>query len=372
MDTISEQEQMRWHWGIGLMSGTSMDGLDMALCRFRKQPAHWEYELIHSTCIKYEDLWVERLKSAAQLSGLELMRLHSAYGKWCGQQVKEFIGKSADDYTPEFIASHGHTIFHEPDQGLSFQLGHPAMIAAETGLTTIGDFRSLDIALGGEGAPLVPIGDALLFGQYSACLNLGGIANISYKDQLGERSGQDVCPCNLLLNSLANRFGMEYDIDGKLASEGKYSAKLLNDLQEHNILLLQRGSSLDKDQVLQAFIPVIDAAIASEHISIQDVMATVTEFIAGSIMETVLNIKKDGQATVLISGGGALNTYLVQQIVRQLEGRTIQIPAPDIINYKEAIIFAFLGLLRLSGTDNTLASVTGAARNSIGGAVYRF
>jgi anhydro-N-acetylmuramic acid kinase len=146
---------------LGIMSGTSLDGVDLALCRFKENKGIWKYDILDAFTIPYTSNWESKLRSAHRLNVQDFLLLHNEYGKYIGNLAKQFLEKKP---SPDIISSHGHTIFHQPDKGFTFQLGNGAAIAATANISTVSDFRSLDVALGGQGAPLVPVGDKLLFG----------------------------------------------------------------------------------------------------------------------------------------------------------------------------------------------------------------
>ena len=349
---------------LGVMSGTSMDGVDLALCHFDYSNGKWKYEILSSECIPYNDEWIKKLSDASSLNGYDLIKLHKEYGAYIGGLAAEFLKKSGSPAA--LISSHGHTIFHNPAELISFQLGDGAAIAARSGLPVVCDFRSLDVCLGGQGAPLVPIGDKLLFGEFGFCLNLGGIANISFEAN-GKRIAYDICPCNLLLNHYAQLSGEPYDKDGEMAKDGSINEALLAKLQEWEYYRMPSPKSLDKDSLLNSLLPLID----SLNISNKDKLATLTEHIAERILADIENhIKEnDKNSRVLLTGGGAFNAFLIQKLKKSCRADFV-IPDAQIINFKEALVFAFLGLLRLLNKTNTLASVTGAKRDSSGGAIY--
>jgi anhydro-N-acetylmuramic acid kinase len=189
---------------VGAMSGTSLDGLDLAAVEFRRSENRWNFSIVAANTVKYFNEWEGKLRTAPELSGEKLIELHNIYGKFTGQQINRFIKNHR--LLPDLIASHGHTVFHQPEKGFTFQAGNGACIAAETGITTVADFRTGDVAMGGQGAPLVPVGDRLLFPEYESCLNLGGFANISF-EQNGKRIAFDICPVNFILNDLARKWG---------------------------------------------------------------------------------------------------------------------------------------------------------------------
>jgi anhydro-N-acetylmuramic acid kinase len=288
--------------------------------------------------------------------------LHKDYGKYIAELVNNFI--SEYNLKPDLIASHGHTIFHQPSLGLCFQLGDGAVIAAETGINTVCDFRSMDIAVGGQGAPLVPVGDEYLFKDFDFCLNLGGIANFSYNDS-NNRLAYDICPCNILLNFLAAKGGFEYDDSGAMASKGVINEKLLQQLDGWNYYSKKPPKSLDKDFALKEFMPYLNTATND----ISDLLATVTEHIAQKINKEIIDKNISQKPKVLLTGGGAFNNFLIESLKKE---KSIEYIVPDatLINFKEALIFAFLGVLMILEIPNCFASVTGAKTNVCGGAVY--
>jgi len=344
---------------LGLMSGTSLDGLDLALCEFEKKGESYAFRIIKAHTIEYTEIWRQRLSSLKDASAEKYFTLHALYGKFIGEKVLEFCADL--NVTPAAIASHGHTVFHQPHMGFSTQTGCPATIAAITGITTVADFRSLDVALGGQGAPLVPVGDKLLFGDYQACLNLGGIANISY-DENGKRIAYDVCVANMLLNYLSEQSGKSYDAGGESAKAGNVDQSLLNALNDFDFFSQKGAKSIGREWFEKNIKPLVDNVSLHPN----DLMATCVEHIA-YVIAAELNSAKI--KNVLVTGGGAFNDFLIERL-KSKTGCEIILPQNDIINFKEALIFAFLGYLRLHGITNTLSSVTGAQSDSAGGAVY--
>jgi anhydro-N-acetylmuramic acid kinase len=346
---------------IGLMSGTSLDGLDVVHCIFEKEN-EWTFKVMQGKTFGYDTHWKKRLPSADQLSGLELAMLHVELGQYHGACVKSFI----DEFSvkADFVSSHGHTIFHQPEKSLTLQVGSAPHIAAQCGLPVVADFRTLDVALGGQGAPLVPIGDKLLFGEYDGCLNLGGIANISFrgKKENTETLAFDICTCNMALNALAQLANKEYDDGGKIARAGVVNEHLLGELNSFSFYKMPSPKSLGKEFYDENIVPVL----SQYSISIEDKMRTLVEHIALQIAE-VLNQHKEGK--VLVTGGGAHNGFLLEKMSEKTS-LTLVKPDSATIDFKEAIIFAFLGLLRWCNEVNTLRSVTGAARDSVGGCIY--
>jgi anhydro-N-acetylmuramic acid kinase len=344
---------------LGMMSGTSLDGLDIACCRFDLADDRWEYEIFCAETISYSDTWRQRLDQAPHMSGQELARLNVDFGHYAGEQAAQFINRNK--CTPLFIASHGHTVFHQPEQGLTLQIGHGAYLAAAAAIKVINDFRALDVAMGGQGAPLVPIGDALLFGHYGLCLNLGGFANISYQHH-GERLASDISPANMALNILAQRAGKPFDEDGAIAAAGTIIQPLLEQLDALPFYQQPAPKSLGREWFESQMLPLINAHDASPA----DLLRTITEHIARQVTAAADGVPS---SNMLATGGGARNGLLMQRI-GYLSQHNIIIPEPLLIDYKEALVFAFLGVLRLRGSNNCLASATGARADSCGGSVW--
>jgi anhydro-N-acetylmuramic acid kinase len=346
---------------IGLMSGTSLDGLDLCYAVFEKVNSQWIIHEIITKEVAYTDEWKNLLKNAFFLDELDLKKLHEAYGKFLGEEVNQFRKESLKDKTVSLISSHGHTIYHQPEKGITVQIGDGNKIAKETGLLVVNDFRIGDVSLGGQGAPLVPIGDELLFGQYEACLNLGGISNISFRHH-NQRVAFDICPCNLPLNKLmSHHFQVDFDKNGAVAKSGKILTELLNELNGLAYYSKTFPKSLGIEWLNQHFYPIIDTFLLNH--SVEDVLRTIVEHEAVQIAQ-VLNFYQI--KNVLTTGGGAFNGFLIH-LIKEKTTAEIVLPQPQIIASKEALIFAFLGLLNLREEINILKSVTGAVRDSIGG-----
>lgn len=349
------------HLGIGVMSGTSLDGLDLALCGFTgpDDDGRWQYRIIKARTVAYDAAWRAGLSEIHAAPALGYFRLHSRFGAFIAAQALELAAGCAQK--PRFIASHGHTVFHRPELGFSTQIGCGATIAAHTHLTTVCDFRSLDTANGGQGAPLVPIGDKLLFPQYVACLNIGGIANISFDDANGKRLAFDICLANMALNHLSKLLGKPYDEGGQMAASGRVNQALLDTLNTLNQQQARR--SLAREFFEKDILPLC----AQNAPGIEDLLATFTEHTAMQVAEV---LSQHQLPNVLITGGGAYNHHLIHRIRHYYKGEVV-IPDDHTIQFKEALIFAFLGLLRLNNQINTLRSVTGAHSDTVAGAVYR-
>lgn len=346
---------------IGLMSGTSLDGLDIALCHFSNMKTGWRYAIKTAATIKYSSAWIKKLSSAQHLTGEDLVSLDINFGRFLGQACKEFIQKH--NIKADFIASHGHTIFHQPAKGVTYQIGNGNALHAACGLPVIYDFRSLDVLLGGEGAPLVPVGDKLLFGEYDVCLNLGGIANLSM-DVNKQRMAYDVCFMNMGLNYLAAGMGKRFDDDGKIASSGSVSASMLKKLDKVYALTRAKRPSLGREIFERRILPILNGS----NINIEDKMRTFIESSAIEIAHTIVSKKKN--AKVLCTGGGTFNSFFVSCLLDHCgDNAALIIPEEKVVKYKEALIFSFLGVLRLKGQANCLKSVTGASRDNCGGVV---
>jgi anhydro-N-acetylmuramic acid kinase len=350
------KEQYR---AIGLMSGTSLDGLDMALVTFRRVGEDWTYEIEKADSVDYTPEWRERLRGSFYLTGEALTALDAEYGRFLGGRVKEFVREHAITNV-DFVASHGHTVFHRPDLGYNLQIGNGAHLHAACGLPVVCDFRTLDVAFGGQGAPLVPIGDALLFSEYDYCLNIGGFANVSFDDAAGRRIAYDLCPANYTRTRLMRTRGMEFDRDGLVARSGEVNRPLLDALDALEYYHRQPPKSLAQEWVDANVTPLVEAC----GDTFANIAATLTEHSAVQIARAL----RPG-SRVLVTGGGAYNVYMLERVVSHLSVEIVR-PAPRIVEFKEALIFAFLGLRRVLGLPNCLASVTGASRDVVSGICY--
>ncbi|WP_375579398.1 anhydro-N-acetylmuramic acid kinase [Marivirga tractuosa] len=346
---------------IGLMSGTSLDGLDIAFCRFELLSNQiWDWKVLNCETIQYPEEMKSKLGESIHLDGLELHQLDVNLGRWIGKVVKGFIDENK--LKVDFIASHGHTVFHVPENQLTLQIGNPNFIHAITDCPVISDFRTLDMAKGGQGAPLVPIGDELLFSEYDFCINLGGIANLSFLNNEHIRIAYDICACNILLNTLAQLKGLEYDDKGLFAKSGDIIHTLLKEWNDFSFLKKDFPKSLGIELIEPEILSIIDV----NKYGVEDMLATAVEHIATQIRNTLVSAKKGGK--VLLTGGGAFNDFLIERLQSKLdENYELKVADPKIVNYKEALIFAFLGVLNVRNEWNTLASVTGAHSNSISG-----
>lgn len=343
---------------IGLMSGTSLDGLDLCCVTFKYDDGKWEYQIVKAEDEPYPDDIKQKLANAQNMSAEEYALFHSDYGIYLGQRVKAFIDRNGLE--PDLIASHGHTIFHQPGIRFTAQIGSGAGIAAETEVDCVCDFRTTDVALFGQGAPLVPIGDRTLFAEYDYCLNMGGFSNISFNE--GDvRSAYDISPVNYVMNHYTRTIGLDYDKDGEMARSGKVCEELLERLDNLEFYSMKGPKSLGREWVENEVIPLID----SYNLSIEDKLCTFCEHVAVQIGSHI----KGGK--VLLTGGGALNKYLVERMSARAPQCEYVVPDKLTINFKEALIFAFLGMLYICDIPNCLSSVTGAKFNCVGGALYK-
>ncbi|MBS1667955.1 MAG: anhydro-N-acetylmuramic acid kinase [Bacteroidetes bacterium] len=360
---------------IGLMSGSSLDGLDIAYVQLTEIGGKWSYEIKAADCYGYDAVWKQKLRSAIDLSAREYQVLHVDYGHFLGSQVNRFINELGLQYQVQLIASHGHTTFHNPGKRMTAQLGDGAAIAAETGIPVISDLRSMDIALGGQGAPVVPIGEKCLFPGYAYFLNIGGIANITHK-QNENFIAFDICPANSVLNQLAGELGKEFDTCGVMASSGKINEPLLKKLNEQNYYKLSYPKSLSNSFGKDIIYPIVKAAGCSPIDALRTYVEHINHQIENaiqSLMGANENIQTGGDhQQMLVTGGGGFNLFLIEQLKSRLSksGIEVVVPEENLVKYKEAIVMALMGVLRWREENNVMASVTGARRSSIGGAIW--
>ncbi|MGC4037454.1 MAG: anhydro-N-acetylmuramic acid kinase [Chitinophagaceae bacterium] len=356
---------------IGIMSGSSLDGLDIVFAEFNENGGKWSYEIVKAACYAYSKEWMEKLRTAVNLPALDYQLLHTEFGHYIGKEVNRFIEENGLQYKVALIASHGHTTFHVPAKKMTGQLGDGAAIAAKTGLPVVTDLRAMDVALGGQGAPIVPIGEKLLLGDYDYFLNLGGIANISAA-KTPQRIAFDICPANRVLNMLANEAGLEFDPGGELAASGNVNDTLLNELNSLDYYTQPYPKSLANDFGTDVVYPLIKKA----GLSTADALRTYVEHIAIQIKNAIVNFNTPHLTThtpqLLATGGGAFNNFLIERIKDQFLALNVSviIPHENLIQYKEALIMALIGVLRWREEYNVLSSVTGASRDSIGGALW--
>ncbi|HLP49742.1 MAG TPA: anhydro-N-acetylmuramic acid kinase [Chitinophagales bacterium] len=354
---------------IGLMSGSSLDGLDIAYCRFGHANGRWEFEILHTDVAEYHNTWIPKFKTLPTSDAKTLWETHAALGHYFGERVSDFINKYSLQGKVDLVASHGHTIFHFPGKRFTTQIGDGAAIAARAGVPVVCDFRTSDIANGGQGTPIVPIGDKLLFNDYKFCLNIGGIANISCKTETGIVAF-DICAANQVLNHFAQTLGKEYDAGGEIAQKGILNIELLDRLNALEFYKHSYPKSLDNSFSRDMVLPIMEEF----SISAEDKMHTYVQHIAIQIaahangIATRENISMTASYKMLVTGGGAFNTYLIERM-RAL-GIDVEVPNEELVKFKEAVVIALMGVLRMRNEVNVLSSVTGATRDTVGGAVY--
>lgn len=346
---------------IGVMSGTSLDGIDLCYCSFElSNDQKWSYKINKADTVKLDDQLKTKLSEAIQYSGLELSLLNNELGNYIGEQINLFLKRNNIHLSSiDFISSHGHTIFHQPQKKLTLQIGNGANISAISKIPVICDFRSIDVAMNGQGAPLVPIGDELLFSEYNYCLNLGGIANISFNES-EKRMAFDICPTNIVLNRLSKIKNLEFDDKGKLAKSGTIHQSLFNELNSLSFYSDTFPKSLGIEWIEKNIFPIL----YKYSIDTKDLLRTFTEHIAFQISRNT-NLG----SSILITGGGAKNEFLIERISELSKTITI-IPSKELIDFKEALVFGFLGVLRYRKEINVLKSVTGSITDNIGGCIY--
>ncbi len=350
---------------LGLMSGSSLDGLDLALCSFETKNKSIEWEIIYAETIPYSQKWALRLEKLPEQSALIFIKTHSYLGHYFGEIINDFLERVP--IKPDFIASHGHTIFHYPKQLITTQIGDGAAIAAKTGYPVICDFRSHDIALEGEGTPLAPTADKYLFSEYEFLLNLGGIANITYQN-LNNWCAFDITPCNQVLNDLAQILGLEYDNNGNIARKGQLIPKLYQFLNQYPYYKQTYPKSLDNQNIKLKYTP----KIINFDASIEDKLHTSCKVFGYQIAKSIHQLSNNQEAKILTTGGGAFNSFLIECIQEHLNPNiSIVIPDKKIIEYKEALLMALLGFLRINNQVNCFSKITNANFDSIGGAIYQ-
>lgn len=353
---------------IGLMSGSSLDGLDIVWATFQEENSQWSYRIKKSECIPFSAEMRHRLQEATKLDAQSYLLLHTDFGHYCGQAVNRFLeGFNEDDFKPQVIGSHGHTTFHLPAQKMTHQLGDGAAISAITKLDVVSDLRAADVALDGQGAPIVPIGEKYLFRNFRYFMNIGGICNVSV--HAGEQvAAFDVAPANRVMNMLAGEVGKPYDEDGALGALGRVDEHLLHTLNSLSYYAQPHPKSLANDFGTSVVYPLIKAA----GLSVTDAAATFYEHIAEQTVKALQPFGTGSKEEILLTGGGALNTYLVGRLTERLQESGIEavVPDKDTLNYKEALIMAFIAVLRLRNDVTVLHTVTGASRDTCGGGLW--
>lgn len=345
---------------IGVMSGTSLDGIDLAYIHFVVRNKIWSFEILESATIRYPIDWINQLKIAVDFSEADLHYLNENYTDFLGATIQWFISQhSISDI--DAVCSHGHTILHQPQNGFTLQIGNLPKISKIICQKTVCDFRVQDVKMGGQGAPLVPIGDRILFSEFDYCLNLGGFSNVSFEDK-EKRIAFDISPVNTVLNYYANTFDLDYDDKGQLARSGTLNEFLLSELNNLDYYRKSFPKSLGFEFVKQIVLPLIE----EYSIDAKDKMHTFIEHIA--IQTASALPKKEGK--LLVTGGGAYNDFLMERMQFHLPKIAITIPDIKTIEFKEALIFALLGVLKLRDEVNVLSSVTGASNDHSSGIIY--
>ncbi|TDE42453.1 anhydro-N-acetylmuramic acid kinase [Flavobacterium rhamnosiphilum] len=345
---------------IGVMSGTSLDGVDLAHIVFTAKNNKWEFQILESETISYSIDWLNKLKIAVGFSEAALEKLDQEYTQLLATIISDFIEKY-DIKNLDAVCSHGHTILHQPQNGFTLQIGNLPEIASLINQTVVCDFRVQDVQLGGQGAPLVPIGDRILFPEYDYCMNLGGFSNVSF-EQNNNRIAFDISPVNTVLNFYANQLGLDYDDKGSISRTGICNEDVLNELNALDFYQKKHPKSLGFEFVKETVLPIID----NYSIPIEDKLCTFTEHVALQIALALPNKK----GSLFITGGGAYNDFLMERIQYHLPEMKIIIPSTKILEFKEALIFALLGVLKLRGEINVLSSVTGAKTDHSSGVIY--
>lgn len=370
-----QKDNKKTYHVLGIMSGSSLDGLDLALCRFTV--AHPvavidDWELIEGSTLAFSAQWQERLRNLPDSNALGIMQADADFGHYTGKQVNEFLKNKSIE--PDFIAFHGHTIFHDPSQQFTVQIGDGASVAAETSLPVINQFRHQDVASGGEGAPIASIADRYLLADYDFCLNIGGISNISAL--LPEKTiAFDIGPANQILNALAAQRQLEYDDEGRIAAAGTVHTTLLEQLNQADFYQQDYPKTLDNFWGGRNILNRLE----SSGLSLEDQMCTAVEHIAYQIVQSLNEvIKKEklqkSSYKLLPTGGGVFNTFLMKRLEEQLlMTSTVKLhqPDPSFAAFKEAILMALMGVLRVENVPNVMSSVTGATRDTIGGAIHQ-
>ena len=356
---------MRKYNIVGVMSGTSMDGLDIAHCTLEEQEeGKWSYSINAATTISYGEKWRLRLSKLRHQNSMIFHKTDRYYGQFIGENIKQFL--TDNKLEADLVSSHGHTVFHQPENNITVQIGDGNSIYAYTGIPTVTNFRALDVIMGGEGAPLVGVADQMLFGEYAMCLNLGGFANIS-SDINGNRVAYDVGPCNIVLNRIAREFDQEYDKDGEIAERGAIDYDLLSDLNEIEFYSYEPPKSLGREWISTNFWSHVRNSVAKK----EDKMKTLVDHIAqqvGNNVEDLCGGEPAGKR-LLITGGGAFNNTLISHIKTHTEAEVV-VPDAMLVDYKEALAFALLGILRVQNKTNVYKVATGAKESTVSGSLY--
>lgn len=350
--------------GIGLMTGTSMDGLDLAYCRFYiEEEDGYRFDLLEAETVPFDAVWKSRLAYLHEQSAEVYAKTHVYFGHWLGKATQAFILRNK--LKPDFVASHGQTIFHQPQKNFTAQIGDGETLVSYLDCPLVSQFRNKDVALGGQGAPLITLGEHYLFPEYKLFLNLGGISNITYG-----KLAYDVSPCNLVLNYLTRLIdpNLAYDPEGSLARSGNLQTDLLKALNDLPYYKQASPKSLGWEWIAESVLPLLEQHNHTYEDSLHTFVVHIAQQISLAILQSGLKNER-----ILITGGGRHNVFLIEQIQHELLPFNIQIPedtSHEIIDFKEAIVFAFLGLRVLTGKYSTLASVTGSTYNTLSGSIH--
>ena len=346
---------------IGVMSGTSLDGIDFAEIVFNYTDK-WSFELKKCDTFPYPDNWIKKLQAAVHFSESELNQLNKEYTAYLANQINKFVSQNSI-HDLDAVCSHGHTVLHQPNNGITLQIGNLQKLAMLVQQKVICDFRVADVKLGGQGAPLVPIGDRILFAEYTYCMNLGGFSNVSF-EKGNNRIAYDICAVNVVLNYYAQKRNLKYDDQGAIARSGSLHTALFEKLNNLSFYKENPPKSLGMEWVNAEVIPIME----SFEIPIKDKLHTFVKHIAKVISQDLNTGKED---TILVTGGGAFHTFLIDTIQKQSKGKII-IPDTQLIEYKEALIFGLLGVLKLKDKINVLSSVTGAIKDHSSGNIFEY
>ena len=410
---------------IGAMSGTSLDGLDLCAAEFKRSGDRWTYRIRAFETVSYRGThWPERLAAAYSDRGALRTQISLDFASWCQDQWLSFNARH--HFAAHAVAHHGHTVEHDPSRGITVQIGHEALVFASSPIPVVGDFRSGSVARGGQGAPLVPLADRDLFADFAVCVNLGGFSNASWTDAGGLRRAGDLGPCNGLLNPLAGELGLDYDPEGQHAARGRVASSSLAtssmatssvatsslassslatsslanpqtsqqptsqsqpisanepisahlsqranepisaNLSQLNYYSAPFPKSLGREWMEREFWPVFNSARPQRT---EDALATASAHIAWSIVHG-LRTAHAPHGKALLSGGGARNAHLVRQLYQIAPEWQWTVAPDDILESKEALAFAYLGLLRLRNEPNVLASYAGGQNDGCDGTVF--
>jgi anhydro-N-acetylmuramic acid kinase len=356
---------------IGVMTGSSLDGIDLAFTKITVKDGHYAHEILISECVPMPQKWKIRIEQLVMQNAVTYLKTSAFFGHFIGDRIAEFIEKHQLQNQLDFIASHGQTVFHQPENLFTSQIGDGAAIAGKTGFPVVCDFRSIDVALGGQGAPVAPIANKMFYSNYKMFLNLGGIANIAVNVN-GKYIAFDVTAVNLALNKIARMKGVEYDHDGNLAANGAVDERLFSEMNSSFYYDKDYPKSLSGGWVSKVMMPTLQR----HNISIEDKLRTIVEHVAHQLNKSLEKIQQKENISfsksdkMLVTGGGAFNKFMIQRMEEMLP-ITLVVPDEQTVKFKESVLMALMGVMRVRNEENCLGSVTGAARNAIGGAIYQ-